>query len=162
MATKAELTAMKTDLGAEINEVKANVVSVRTELKADMAELKAEIGSVRSDMTDLKADLKAENAEIRADIREIRQLRTIMAKKTWAEIEVQPIGYHIATRDVVVKCYSMTDSGEVCCGTETLECHNWLESECVRLAQRYIDREFKGAASGAASECRPAPNGSEC
>ena len=78
MATKAELTAVKTDLGSEINEVKADVVSVRAELKADMAELKAElkagIGSVRSDMTDLKADLKAENAEMRADIREIRQL----------------------------------------------------------------------------------------
>ena len=71
MATKAELTAVKTDLSAAIAEVKADVVSVRAELKA---ELKAEIGSVRSDMTDLKADLKAENAEIRADIREIRQL----------------------------------------------------------------------------------------
>jgi len=67
MVTKAELTAVKTDLSADIAEVKADVVSVR-------AELKAEISSVRSDMADLKVDLKAENAEIRADIREIRQL----------------------------------------------------------------------------------------
>ena len=49
MATKAELTAVKTDLKAEISEVKSN-------------------------MADLKTDLKAENAELRADIREIRQL----------------------------------------------------------------------------------------
>jgi hypothetical protein len=58
--------------------------------------------------------------------------------KTWMEIEVQPIEHHIATRDVVIKRCSMDDSGEVCCDTETLECHNWLESECVRLAERYI------------------------
>ncbi len=49
MATKAELTVVKTDLKAEISEVKSNIA-------------------------DLKADLKAENAELRSDIREIRQL----------------------------------------------------------------------------------------
>ena len=72
----------------------------------------------------------------------IREARVIT--KTWTEIEVQPIKHHIATRDVAVKFYSMEDSGEVCCDTETLEYHNWLESECVRLAQRYIDSMKSG------------------
>ena len=67
-----------------------------------------------------------------------------MITKTWTEIEVQPIKHHIATRDVAVKFYSMEDSGEVCCDTEALEYHNWLESECVRLAQRYIDSMKSG------------------
>ena len=67
-----------------------------------------------------------------------------MITKTWTEIEVQPIKHHIATRDVAVKFYSMEDSGEVCCDTETLEYHNWLESECVRLAQTYIDSMKSG------------------
>ena len=60
MATKAEVTAVKTDLRVEIAEVK-------TDLKEDIAE-------VKSDMAGMKADIKAENAELRADIREIRQL----------------------------------------------------------------------------------------
>ena len=47
-----------------------------------------------------------------------------MITKSWTEIEVQPIDDHIATRDVVVKFYSRDRSGEVCCDTETLECHN--------------------------------------
>ena len=67
-----------------------------------------------------------------------------MITKTWTEIEVQSIKHHIATRDVAVKFYSMEDSGEVGCDTETLEYHNWLESECVRLAQRYIDSMKSG------------------
>ena len=56
-----------------------------------------------------------------------RAARTITAKKTWAEIEVQPIKHHIATRDVVVKFYSMEDSGEVCFDTETLECRTHFD-----------------------------------
>ena len=67
MATKAELTAVKTDLKAEISEVKSDMADLKTELKSEIAE-------VKSNMTDLKADLKAENAELLADIREIRQL----------------------------------------------------------------------------------------
>ena len=47
------------------------------------------------------------------------------------------------------------DGGEVCCDTETLECHNWLESECVRLAQRYIDRELKCIANGSIADKAP-------
>ena len=65
-----------------------------------------------------------------------------MITKTWTEIEVKPIEHHIATRDVVIKRYFMDDSGEVSCDTEILECDNWLESECVRLAQRYINEEL--------------------
>ena len=61
-----------------------------------------------------------------------------MITKTWTAIEVKPIEHHIATRDVLIKRYSMDDSGDVCCDTEALECHNWLESEYVRLAERYI------------------------
>ena len=72
----------------------------------------------------------------------IREARVIT--KTWTEIEVQPIKHQIATRDVAVKFYSMEDSGEVGCDTETLEYHNWLESECVCLAQTYIDSMKSG------------------
>lgn len=67
MATKAELTVVKTDLKAEISEVKSDMADLKTELKSEIAE-------VKSNIADLKADLKAENAELRADIREIRQL----------------------------------------------------------------------------------------
>ena len=71
-----------------------------------------------------------------------------MTTKTWVEIEVQPIEHHIATRDVLIKRYSMDDSGQVCCDTEALECHNWLESKCVQLAARYIsNKELKGFAN---------------
>lgn len=65
-------------------------------------------------------------------------------KKKWTVIEVQPIDHHLATRDVVIKFYRLDDSSEVFCDTETLECYNWLESECVRLAQRCIDRRIEG------------------
>ena len=75
----------------------------------------------------------------------IRKARVIT--KTRTEIEVQPIEHHIATRDVLIKGYLMDDGEEVCCDTETLECHNWLESECVLLAQRYVNEELKGFAN---------------
>ena len=39
------------------------------------------------------------------------------------------------------------------CDTETLEYHNWLESECVRLAQRYIDSMKSGAVRERPSQC---------
>ena len=65
-----------------------------------------------------------------------------MITKTRTEIEVQPIEHQLATRDVAIKRYSMNDGGEVCCDSETLECHNWRESECVRLAGRYAERDW--------------------
>ena len=43
--------------------------------------------------------------------------------KTRTEIEVQPIEHQLVTRDVVIERYSTDDSREVCCDTETLECH---------------------------------------
>ena len=49
----------------------------------------------------------------------------------------------------------MDDGEEVCCDTETLECHNWLESECVLLAQRYVNEELKGFANGVSAENPP-------
>ena len=71
MATKTELNAMrsdiKTDLKAEIAEVKTGMADMKVDFKEDIAEVKA-------DMVALKADFKTENAELRADIREIRQL----------------------------------------------------------------------------------------
>ena len=85
MATKAELTVVKTDLKVEISEVKSDMAGLKTEFKSEIAdvksdmtdlktEFKSEIAEVKSNIADLKADLKAENAELRADIREIRQL----------------------------------------------------------------------------------------
>ena len=50
-----------------------------------------------------------------------------MITKTRTEIEVQPIEHQLATRSVAIERDSVNDGGEVCCDSETLECHNWQE-----------------------------------
>src|SRR4029453_6825291 len=65
VATKTDLTAVKTELAADIaavrTELAADIAAVRTELKADIAavrtELKGDIAAIRTDLAAVKHDL---------------------------------------------------------------------------------------------------------
>jgi predicted amino acid-binding ACT domain protein len=73
VATKTDLTAVKSELSADIAAVKtelaADIAAVKTELAADIAAVKAELAA---DIAAVRTDLSAEIAAVRTDVAAVR------------------------------------------------------------------------------------------
>ena len=66
LATKADLTVLRTDMDARFAMVDARFVALSAELRGEMAELR---GDLRSEMAELRGDLRGEMAELRGELR---------------------------------------------------------------------------------------------
>ncbi len=129
LATSQELTAVKTELKADIaelrqetaekltavkTELKADIAELRQEIAANKAELKADIAELRQEtaekLTAIKTELKADIAEIDARLREtelrlqkeIVQIRSEMQKVKYDMLKWQ-LGVGLAIIAVVAK-----------------------------------------------------------
>ena len=73
VATKTDLTAVKSELAADIAAVKtelaADIAAVRAELAADIAAVKTDLVAVR---TELKGDIAALKTELKGDIAAVK------------------------------------------------------------------------------------------
>jgi hypothetical protein len=65
-ATKADVQAVKTELMADIQVVKADVQAVKADVQAVKAELMADIQVVKADVQAVKADVQAVKDELKA------------------------------------------------------------------------------------------------
>ena len=107
LATSQELTAVKTELKADIAELRQEIAANKAELKADIAELRQETAEK---LTAIKTELKADIAEIDARLREtelrlqkeIVQIRSEMQKVKYDMLKWQ-LGVGLAIIAVVAK-----------------------------------------------------------
>ncbi len=125
LATSQELTAVKTELKADIAELRQEIAANKAELKADIAELRQEIAANKAELkadiaelrqetaeklTAIKTELKADIAEIDARLREtelrlqkeIVQIRSEMQKVKYDMLKWQ-LGVGLAIIAVVAK-----------------------------------------------------------
>jgi len=114
LATSQELTAVKTELKADISELRQEIAANKAELKADIAELRQEIAAntaeLRQEAAANKAELKADIAGIDARLREtelrlqkeIVQIRSEMQKVKYDMLKWQ-LGVGLAIIAVVAK-----------------------------------------------------------
>jgi predicted nucleic acid-binding Zn-ribbon protein len=72
VATKTDLTAVKTELAADIAAVKtelaADIAAVKIDLAAVRTELKADIAAVKIDLAAVRTELKADIAAVKHDM----------------------------------------------------------------------------------------------
>jgi len=69
LATKTDVTMAKSELKADIADVRAEIAAVKAELKADIADVRAEIAAVKAE---LKAEIAAVKAELKAEIADVK------------------------------------------------------------------------------------------
>ena len=76
-ADKADVKDVKTELKANVNDLKTEINAVKTELKADGNDLKTEINAVKTELKVVteKLDLKADKTDVNALKTEINDLR---------------------------------------------------------------------------------------
>ena len=76
LATKADVAALRTEMKADVAELRGDVAALRTETKADIAELKGDVAALRTetkaDVAELKGDVAALRTETKADVAELK------------------------------------------------------------------------------------------
>lgn len=76
LATKEDIGNIRTELKADIANVRLETANVRSELKEDIANLRAElkqdISNVRTEIAGLRTELKEDIATLRTDIAELK------------------------------------------------------------------------------------------
>ena len=68
LATKADLTEVKSELKTDIANLKTDLAQVKTDLADTRSELKGDIATLRAEMTTLRAEVKADIANLRATL----------------------------------------------------------------------------------------------
>ncbi len=69
VASKADITELRHDLGETKAELKADITELRHDLGETRAELKADITDLRHDLDETKAELKADLAALKAELK---------------------------------------------------------------------------------------------
>jgi capsule polysaccharide export protein KpsE/RkpR len=80
MATKTDLSEIRTEMASMKGELKTDIAEVRTEMASMKGALKSDIAEVRTEMASMKGELKADIAEVRAEMAFMKgELKTDMA-----------------------------------------------------------------------------------
>lgn len=95
LATKFDITELRSDVKFDITGIKADIAELRSDVKTDFTELKA---AVKSDITELKAAVKSDITGIKSDITELKAA----VKTQMAEMELRIIKWQIGGIGLVI------------------------------------------------------------